>query len=940
MAQSTEKLKKAFEENLTDYAAIPFWSWNNELDEKELVRQIEEMKTAGMGGFIMHARLGITTEYLGEKWFSCIGACLKKAKELGMNAWIYDENGWPSGFVGGKLLKNEDFLARFLEYEVKSEFDESAFCVFKKTEKGFERIKDKGQVCDEYHCVYLRVSPANTDILNPAVTDAFIKETHEKYYERFPESFGRELVGFFTDEPQFYRWATPYTPVAEKIYQERYGEEIQNGLIYLFSDEEAGYVFKNRYYRLLNDLYVNNFYKKLYDWCEEHRCKLTGHSVEECSPMYAMCGAADCLTSYEYEHIPAIDFLGRGWQNEFFAKQVGSIASQLGIKQVLTETFGCSGHDVTPYELKGIGDTQFFSGVNLMCHHLYPYSVAGQGRYDHPPVFSRHSGWFKEFRTFNDYFTRLGYIVANTAEDCDVLVVHPQRSVYLDFIHSKWNSRWVDDEYNALLAELRKRGVQYQIADETLLAKHGKVDGDTLTMGKRSYKKVILPDMKTIAATTVALLEQFEGKMLLRGKLDYVDGKKADVALQSNITFEEIVNAEKICFRSDENGDCGISVRKGDLGEFVFVKNYSAAETRTCCVKLSNEYKILDLITLETKDFSDECTLPPYGGLILIKDETAKPAIKKQEINDITKDFAVAGVTENYLVLDYAEYSLDGKEYFENQPLPQLFEKLLRMDYKGKVYFRQRFVSKEELSVLLMMERENLIDITLNGEKLFLETTDYDVNYLVAACKVKSGENILAYTIDYYQHDGVHYALFDPMATESLRNCLYYDTHIEPVYLKGEFIVNADLSIERKKGLPALSTENYKNGYPFFAGEVSLAGEYEYDGKGERVLSLVGRFMAAEILVNGKSLEMVLAPQIELTKYLQTGKNKIEIVLKSSLRNLYGPHHFKPDAEPMGVWPTIFTMRGEWKDGISENYTHNYNSVPFGVDRVEMIEII
>ena len=49
----------------------------------------------------MHARGGLKTEYLGEKWFRCVEACCKRAQELGMEAYAYDENGWPSGFVGG-----------------------------------------------------------------------------------------------------------------------------------------------------------------------------------------------------------------------------------------------------------------------------------------------------------------------------------------------------------------------------------------------------------------------------------------------------------------------------------------------------------------------------------------------------------------------------------------------------------------------------------------------------------------------------------------------------------------------------------------------------------------------------------------------------------------------------------------------------------------------
>ena len=56
-------------------------------------------------------------------------------------------------------------------------------------------------------------SPAKTDILNPEVVDAFIRETHEKYYERFSQSFGNEMAGFFTDEPQYYSQKTPYSKI-------------------------------------------------------------------------------------------------------------------------------------------------------------------------------------------------------------------------------------------------------------------------------------------------------------------------------------------------------------------------------------------------------------------------------------------------------------------------------------------------------------------------------------------------------------------------------------------------------------------------------------------------------------------------------------------------------------------------------------------------------
>ena len=66
----TNQLLTALKNVPNEYKSIPFWSWNNSLDEDELVKQIREMKSANIGGFIMHARTGLKDEYLGEKWFS------------------------------------------------------------------------------------------------------------------------------------------------------------------------------------------------------------------------------------------------------------------------------------------------------------------------------------------------------------------------------------------------------------------------------------------------------------------------------------------------------------------------------------------------------------------------------------------------------------------------------------------------------------------------------------------------------------------------------------------------------------------------------------------------------------------------------------------------------------------------------------------------------
>ena len=49
----------------------------------------------------------------------------------------------------------------------------------------------KGESAPRYHTLYARRSDAYVDILDPEVTDAFLRSTYEPYYARFSERFGK-----------------------------------------------------------------------------------------------------------------------------------------------------------------------------------------------------------------------------------------------------------------------------------------------------------------------------------------------------------------------------------------------------------------------------------------------------------------------------------------------------------------------------------------------------------------------------------------------------------------------------------------------------------------------------------------------------------------------------------------------------------------------------
>ena len=500
------------------YKSVPFWSWNDELDKDKLVKQVEWMNENGIGGFFMHARGGLKTEYLGDKWHECIEACSKRAKELGMEAYAYDENGWPSGFVGGKLLEDIENHDRYLTHKI-GEYDEKALVSYDTSGNSLKRVNAP---CDSCLNVYEHYSASTADILNPEVVDKFIALTHNEYKKR--DKY--ELKGFFTDEPQYYRWDTPYTKALPAYFKKTYGEDILDSLGLLFVEKEGYRAFRYRFWKSMQTLMLESFGKKIYDWCDENGYKLTGHYIEEgCLDGQMLC-CAGIMPFYEYEHIPGIDYLGSWISMGFAERQVVSVSAQLGKKQILTETFAGCGWNITPKDLKKIAECQYVHGVNLMCQHLLPYEEHGQRKRDYPAHFSSVNPWMKKgFKDFNDYFSCLGKMIAESKEKVNVGVFHPIRSAYFDYKrYDETNRSGIGSlEYSieALVERLGKSAIAYHFLDETIMSKHARVENNTLVVGNCKYDYIIFPQIFTMDKSSEALLCEYVragGKVLLTDK--------------------------------------------------------------------------------------------------------------------------------------------------------------------------------------------------------------------------------------------------------------------------------------------------------------------------------------------------------------------------------------------------------------------------------------
>ena len=948
-----KKALKAFkdENRIKEYRALPFWSWNDKLEKDELVRQIQWMKEAGFGGYFMHARGGLTTEYLGDDWFKCIEACLDAGKARGLQSWAYDENGWPSGFAGGKLLEDPENCDQYLTYTVGG-YDGNALVSYRLSEEKLVRTNaDEG---GEYLNVYVHTSASTADILNPEVVDKFIRLTHEEYEKRLGKKGKECLVGFFTDEPQYYRWEQPYTKMIEKHFREVYGEDILDGLGLLFVEKEGYRDFRYKYWKGMQRLMLDGFAKRVYDWCEQSGKALTGHYVEETTLEMQMMCCAGIMPFYEYETIPGIDNLGNWISTPVMPKQVSSVAAQLGKKKVLTETFACCGWDVTPKQLKRIAEWQYVNGVNLMCQHLLPYSEHGQRKRDYPAHFSWANPWVREdFRTFNDYFARLGYLLGESVERVRVALFAPVRSAYFDYKRENFGkvSLPVDESYQALAAELSSKHIAYHIIDETVMEKHARVENGKLIVGEASYDFIVFPKTYTMDKTTDKLFEAFfagGGKMLFTDGLPaYLEGEPHAYPYETNTDWKQIIAAQEYTVDDHKTG-VQSTMRSFQGTPFLFAVNTD--DEKDCTVTFEGKFHsfvALDLETLETKKVSTTLHFDPSESYLLFPSDEVVKAEEEKKIVTLGNAFTVTKASDNYMTLDKLQYSFDGVNYSEALRYMGVFNELLNARYEGEVYLKYSFkVKKAPKRIAFLAENMHGKECLVNGKAArFTGQSDFEKKIAKADISdlVREGVNEVVIKLDFYESEEVYFVLFGENLTEGLKNKLAYDTTIESAYLQGDFGVYAEGGFVKGKSKNVLLgndfylaerkreiTDTVKDGYPFFAGTMTLETTIESIKK-PCVLDLKGNYCLAALHINGKKVpKSYFSGKADISDYLAAGVNRVAVTLWSGNRNLLGPHH-SLEENPMSVGPYTFELAGSWEHGKSRCERENYSFVRFGL---------
>ena len=206
----SEELADAFRDPPREFSLMPFWFWNDELSDQEIVRQIADFEAHGVYGFVIHPRVGLPRDigWLSPRMIHCMHVAIDEAKRRGMYVVLYDEGMYPSGSSSGQVVaRNPEHAARGLfkidlaageEPQLKS--NEHLVAVVERANGVRLAVIDRpsGGVIRGLHFKGegpREDTPPAADILNPDAVDSFIALVYDRFADEFGEHFGETVLG-------------------------------------------------------------------------------------------------------------------------------------------------------------------------------------------------------------------------------------------------------------------------------------------------------------------------------------------------------------------------------------------------------------------------------------------------------------------------------------------------------------------------------------------------------------------------------------------------------------------------------------------------------------------------------------------------------------------------------------------------------------------------
>jgi hypothetical protein len=590
-----------------EYGAIqPFMGWNGPDAKDRMARIVQDLDRLSANGiFIVNVSPGRgEPKYLSPEHMNQMKFVVQEAAKRGMKLWIQDESDYPSGFAGGKVSELYPQLTmQGIDGDIRINVMPGqtltmptppdtlgALAVFAQT-GAVEKVpidsggihwrapappQGAGGYPKPWELILVRhifrSSPTRSfnradgtrakdsqysliDYLNPDATRAFLKITHETYFQAIGDEFGKTVLGFFGDEPD-YTCFIPWTPQLLDEFRRRKGYDLQPYLPLLFAPKMTDEAFRAKadYYDVWSALFRDNFFGVQAEWCARHNVEYLVHlnheetMLELSVPEDLIRNEGDFFRDQRYVQVPGIDNLNQlipsavhtpdgTWQtNNNFPKLASSAAHLFGKPKVWSEEGGGTGID-GKFQL----DFQLVRGVNALQIRV-PVGRGGGGGGD---VAASPAAIPPQAPMLAWYADRAGYLMAVGRPAAQVGLYHPGSSMWMGDQES-------DRSTTKLGWQLFEHQVDWDYFDEQSLSSVAVIeDGGFKNLSGQVYRAIMVPSSTVISRTG---LERFQAFVKAGGKVIFV-GKTPKLVVDQ--TFMAAKDAPDLSFATliEPSGD-------------------------------------------------------------------------------------------------------------------------------------------------------------------------------------------------------------------------------------------------------------------------------------------------------------------------------------------------------------------------------------------------
>lgn len=551
------EMLKGFPATQEQYDQTMDFGMGRNMTPERLVQDLDNIKKQGINAVSIEGTFGSPSPYLSDGYMETVKFLVGELKKRGMHMWIIDEGQYPSGFAGGLISKkapeyrmqgvimakriplqdNESITDQALASNIISavainqDTHESRNVDVTSGKLNWKGLPGKWTITLAEHRYKTSVTRSATnpthgkdttnsliDYLDPAATGKFLEFTHEQYKKFIGDEFGKTVLGFRGDEPEYL--FNPWSPKLLETFKAKKGYDIAPYLASFLgrdmNDEQKQ--AKADYVDVWSDMFRDNFFKLEADWCAANGLEYIVHVDHEEKLMDLARSDGDYFKNMRYVQIPGVDAIWHQiWYDNVdnYPKLASSAAHMYGRPRAFSESFAAYTPKPTVPDVRWVVNEQLVRGINL-----FEYMNWGSAYIKSP-----------EFVPVSLYSNRASWMLANGHPAATVAVYCPTESMWL-------GNRMSDSTYKVITRQLLQHQIDFDYIDRQGITSVFKlVKGGFVNLSGQKYTAIIIPTVSVLNSDVFNKLKAFKaqgGKVIFAGDLptqiaspDFLNAKKA-----------------------------------------------------------------------------------------------------------------------------------------------------------------------------------------------------------------------------------------------------------------------------------------------------------------------------------------------------------------------------------------------------------------------------